>query len=125
MNIVYIVKVERMGYIVNNMQRLLMEIKGIELQQSELIVYLEENGLQPFDTYNTNDNSNKRSVYMTALHVLESLANNPTMMSTMKIDDMTVSDFHENLMARIDQLERRVRKMTVSNTDSTSFLLYG
>ena len=108
----------------DNMQRLLIEIKGVELEQSELEVYLLENGLQPTDTYDTNNNSNKRSIYMTALHVLESLANNPTMMSAIKIDDMTVSDFHENLMNRIDQLERKVRQMSISDSNSNIFMLY-
>ena len=108
----------------DNMQRLLIEIKGVELEEPELEVYLLENGLLPTDIYDANNNSNKRGIYLTALHVLESLANNPTMMSTIKIDDMTVSDFHENLMNRIDQLERKIRKMSNSDSNSNIFMLY-
>ena len=113
-----------MDYIMDNMQRLLIEIKGVELEEPELEVYLLENGLLPTDIYDANNNSNKRGIYLTALHVLESLDNNPTMMSTIKIDDMTVSDFHENLMNRIDQLERKIRKMSNSDSNSNIFMLY-
>lgn len=109
----------------NNLQRLQMEIKGVELQQDELIIYLCESGLEPFKEYITTSNSNKKAIYSTALSVLESLANNPTMMKTIKVDDMTVSEFHDNLMARIDQLERKIRTMPADTTnDSTIFMLY-
>lgn len=108
----------------NNIQRLAMEIKGIELEQNELIIYLLESGLDAHDEYIATSNSNKRKVYMTALSVLESLANNPTLMRTVKVDDMTVSEFHENLLARISQLENTVRKMPVDDTNTNTFLLY-
>lgn len=109
----------------NNLQRLEMEIKGIDLSQEELIVYLSENGLNATDDYVATSNSNKKAIYSTALSVLESLANNPTMMKTIKVDDMTVSEFHDNLMARIDQLERKIRTMPADTTnDSTIFMLY-
>ncbi|WP_328007488.1 hypothetical protein [Heyndrickxia sporothermodurans] len=35
----------------NNLQRLQLETKGINLDQSELTIYLQENDLQPFDEY--------------------------------------------------------------------------
>lgn len=109
----------------NNLQRLQMEIKGVELQQDELIIYLSENGLEPFKEYIATSNSNKKAIYSTALSILESLANNPTLMRTIKVDDMTVSEFHENLLARIDQLERKIRTMPSSdNNDSNIFMLY-
>ncbi|HZG59382.1 MAG TPA: hypothetical protein VEY68_02600 [Anoxybacillus sp.] len=95
-----------------NLQRLLLEIKGIELDQNELAVYLQENELNPHDEYVPSSATNKRNIYKTALSILESIANNPSLMKTYKVDnDITISDFHENLLNRIDQLERKIRSM--------------
>lgn len=109
----------------NNLQRLQMEIKGIELSQNELYIYLEESGLKPTDTYNPQSNVNKRAIYQCALSILESIANNPTLMRAIKIDDMTVSDFHDTLMNRIDQLERKIRTMPSDDYNNGNvFLLF-
>ncbi|MEK4628714.1 hypothetical protein MKZ17_10955 [Solibacillus sp. FSL R7-0682] len=109
----------------NNLQRLQMETKGIELEQGEMIIYLQENGLEPYDKYDVNSIVNKRRIYMTALSVLESIANNTSLMSTLKIDDMTVSDFHEQLLARINQLEDKINKIPNSEEGfKSTFLLY-
>lgn len=112
----------------NNIQRLQMEVKGIDLNQEELIIYLAENGLKPFTEYVATSNVNKRGIYSTSLSVLESIANNPEMMKNIKVDDMTVSEFHENLMKRIDQLEDKIRNMpstdNESGMDSPIFMLY-
>ncbi|WP_117017568.1 hypothetical protein [Aeribacillus pallidus] len=109
-----------------NLQRLLLETKGIDLDQNELIVYLEENGLQPFDEYNPQSATNKRNIYKTALSILESIANNPSLMKAYKLDDMTVTDFHENLLNRIDQLERKIRSMKTDEQEQTGnvFMLF-
>ena len=109
-----------------NLQRLLLEIKGIELDQNESAVYLQENELNPHDEYNPQSATNKRNIYKTALSVLESIANNPSLMKTYKLDDMTVSDFHENLLARIDQLERKIRQMKTDeeNEQGNVFMLF-
>ena len=108
----------------NNLQRLQLETKGIDLEQNELIVYLAENGLDAHSEYNAQSMPNKKAIYSTALGMLESVANNPTLMKTVKIDDMTVSEFHENLMKRIDQLTYKVRTMRNENSNSDVFMLY-
>lgn len=108
----------------NNLQRLQMEVKGVELSQQELIIYLQENSLSPHEPYNANSPSAKRSIYQTALSVLESIANNPELMKNIKLDDMTVSEFHENLLSRIDNLERKVRTMRTDNNNSDFFMLF-
>lgn len=108
----------------NNLQRLEMEIKGVELSQQELIIYLQENGLSPHKQYSAESPSAKRSIYQTALSVLESIANNPELMKNIKLDDMTVSEFHDNLMNRIDQLERKIRTMRTDNHQSDFFMLW-
>lgn len=95
----------------NNLQRLEMETKGITLDQNELTIYLNENGLQPFDEYNTQSATSKKLIFKSALSVLESIANNPQSMKNYTHEDMTVAQFHENLMSRIDQLERKVRSL--------------
>lgn len=105
-----------------NLQRLQLEIKGINLDQSELLVYLAENNLDGHKQYDAQSATSKKQIYATALSILESLANNPTGMKSYKLDDMTVSQFHENLMSRIDQLERKTRNLKTdeqveANTD--------
>lgn len=108
-----------------NIQRLQMEIQGIELSQNELSIYIEETGLQPHDEYNSSSQSAKRNIYLAALSILESIANNPSSMKNYKHDDMTVSDFADNLQNRIDQLERKVRTMrTDEQPDSNYFMLF-
>jgi DNA polymerase II small subunit/DNA polymerase delta subunit B len=112
--------------LMNNLQRLEMEV-SIKLEQDKLIIYFQENGLQPFDEYNPSSNTNKKKIYQSALSILESIANNPTNMKSYKLDDMTVSDFHENLMNRIDQLERKIRNLKTDEqlqNESNFFMLF-
>lgn len=111
-----------------NLQRLQMETKGIELDQAELLVYLKEHNLEGHEEYNAESATNKKQIYATALSILESLANNPTGMKSYKLDDMTISQFHENLLARIDQLEHKVRNLKTDeqvDNDSSFFMLFG
>jgi len=108
----------------NNIQRLYMEIKDIELDDNEVCIYLKENGINPYDSYVPTNAQLKRNIYLTALQILESLANNPTLMNSIKIDDMTVSAFYDNLMSRIDQLEKKIRQMNINDNGSSIFLLY-
>ncbi|MED4374321.1 hypothetical protein P9274_01055 [Schinkia azotoformans] len=108
-----------------NLQRLLLEIKSINLQQEELSIYLQENGLNPHDEYQANSKTAKRNIYRTALSILESIASSPQNMKSYKLDDMTITDFHENLMNRIDQLERKIRTMPLDEqSDSNFFMLF-
>ncbi|AKS37695.1 hypothetical protein NP92_04295 [Anoxybacillus gonensis] len=109
-----------------NLQRLLLEVQGINLDQNELAVYLQENELQPFDEYNPSSATAKRNIYKTALSILESIANNVQLMKNYKHDDMTVTDFHENLLNRIDQLERKIRSMKTDeeNQQGNVFMLF-
>lgn len=111
----------------NNLQRLQLETKGINLEQDELVIYLQENNLQPFVEYNPQSATSKKSIFQSALSVLESIANNPTTMKSYKMDDMTVSDFHENLLSRIDQLERKVRTLKTDEqiqNETNFFMLF-
>lgn len=110
----------------NNLQRLQMEV-SIQLEQDELTVYLHENGLQPFDEYNPQSATNKKQIYQSALSILESIANNPQNLKNYKLDDMTISDFADNLMSRIDQLERKIRSLKTDEqlqNESNFFMLF-
>lgn len=112
----------------NNLQRLELETKGITLEQDELIIYLEENELSPFTEYIPHSSTNKRNIYRAALSILESIANNPQSMKTFKYEDTTISEFHENLLSRIDQLERKIRQMKNEedkDTNGNVFMLFG
>ncbi|PAQ14990.1 hypothetical protein CD798_08055 [Bacillaceae bacterium SAOS 7] len=104
----------------NIIQRVQLETQGIELDQRELSIYCEENGLQPFNEYIPSDNTMKRKIYSTALSILESLSNNPENLRTLKLDDMTVSDFADSILKRIDHLEGKIRKMTIEEEKNQS-----
>lgn len=110
----------------NNLQRLRLEIKDIEMVDDELSIYLEENGLTPHDSYNPQSQTNKKEIYQTTLAILEMIANSPKLMKDYKVtNDVSVSQFHENLMARIDQLERKIRTMaTDKNNNGNTFMLF-
>lgn len=112
-----------------NQERLNMEIKGITLSTDEITVYLQETSLNSNDTYNATDKATTRKIYETALSILESIGNQPQLMKNYTQDDQTVSQFHENLMARIDQLENKIRKMKIdeskaANTNGSFFMLF-
>lgn len=107
----------------NNLQRLQLEIQGINLSQNELSIYLQESNLQPFDEYQPQSATNKRNIYRTALSILESIANNPSTMKNYKQDDISVSDFAENIQSRIDQLERKIRTMPVDEQGNSNFFM--
>ena len=120
-------KINKGGHKMNNLQRLQLETKGINLSQEELIIYLQENNLQPFDQYSPQSATSKKNIYSSALSILESIANNPSGMKSYKLDDMTVSDFHDNLLARIDQLERKIRTLKTDEqlqNESSFFMLF-
>ncbi|APH05845.1 hypothetical protein [Bacillus weihaiensis] len=107
-----------------NLQRLQLEVKGITLSQEELSIYLMEADLNPHQEYNPQSSTSKRSIYCAALSILESIANNPSNMKNYKEDDMSVSDFAENIQSRIDQLERKIRTMKRDESDSNFFMLF-
>lgn len=111
----------------NNLQRLELETKGIKLEQDELSIYLQENDLQPFTEYNPQSSTSKKNIYRAALSVLESIANDVTRMKSVKLDDMTVSDFSDSIQSRIDQLERKIRQLKTDEqlqNESSFFMLF-
>lgn len=110
----------------NNLERLKLEIQQSGFTDQELSIFLEESGLSPNDTYNTSSNESKRAIYQTALSCLEAISNNPNYFKDMKIDDMNISSFSESIQNRIDQLERKLRSMTInqSETGSNTFMLF-
>ena len=109
-----------------NDDRLLMEIKGIDLTTDELNIYLAENSLVPTVEYVPTSNTNKRNILKSALAILESVANQPDLMKNYKQDDISISQFHENLMNRIEALEIKIRQIPDdANTyqDGASFFM--
>ncbi|MFP7695579.1 glutathionylspermidine synthase, partial [Bacillus subtilis] len=74
----------------DNIERLQMEIGGIELPYEELIVYLEEEGINGDATYNASSKANKKAIYATALSILNSIANQPHLIKNYRQDDMTI-----------------------------------
>ena len=111
----------------NNLQRLELETKGIKLEQDELSIYLQENDLQPFTEYDPKSNTNKKNMYKSTLSVLESIANDVNRMKSVKVDDMTVSDFSDSIQNRIDQLDRKIRNLKTDEqlqNESSFFMLF-
>jgi len=110
-----------------NIERLKMETRSIDFPDNELSIYLQENGLNETDEYNPQSNANKKAIYSTALQVLESLASDPQLMKSYKDDDISVTNFYENLMTKIDDLTRKVRMMAAIDTETThlnTFMLF-
>lgn len=111
----------------NNIQRLQMETKGINLDQSELVIYLQENDISPHENYNPQSATNKRNIYRSALSVLESIANSPSTLKNVKQEDMSVTDFATNIQNRIDQLEYKIRTLKTdeqAQLNSNTFMLF-
>ncbi|WP_188206961.1 hypothetical protein [Alkalibacillus aidingensis] len=111
----------------NNLQRLEMEVKNVNLEQSELTIYLQENGLQPFNEYDPDSATSKKNIYKSALSILESLANDPEQMKNIKHEDLDISEFATNLQNRIDQLERKIRGIKTNEqleNESNIFMLF-
>ena len=102
---------------INNLNRLKMEIKGINKPDHELTIYLLENGLNGDEEYDPTSNSNLKQIYQTALAILESIANDPTNYKNYKTEDISVSMFSKNLMERIDYLNRKIRMMPSDDDD--------
>jgi len=95
----------------NNLERLKMEISDISYTDEELSVFLLENELGSTAEYNPESNTNKKNILKTALSILEAIANNPQLMKSYKTEDISVTEFSENLQSRIDQLERKIRML--------------
>jgi hypothetical protein len=110
----------------DNLTRLKMELKNIDVPDDELEIYLNENGLDGLEVYEPTSQAAKRKIYLTALSVMESIANDPQRMKSIKKNDMSVTFFHDNLLKRIDQLERKIRMMVHddNNSDSSTFILF-
>lgn len=104
-----------------NIERLQMEIGGIELPHEELLVYLAEEGIDGYTSYNASSKANKKAIYQSALSVLNSIANQPHAMKNYKQDDMTVEGFAKYLQSRIDQLEKKIRQMPNDDSTNTNF----
>ena len=98
------------GEPMTNLQRLNLEINiNGAYTDEQLGVFLQENGLDATEDYDPNSNTNKKDIFKTALSILEAIANDPQLMKTYKTEDMTITDFADNLQNRIDALERRIR----------------
>lgn len=109
------------NFTMNNIERLQMEIAGIDLPHEELLIYLKESGLNGYEEYNASSKASKRAIYETALSILHSIANQPHLMKNYKQDDMTVSDFSKQLNQRINQLEIKVRQMPKNDANPSNF----
>lgn len=113
----------------DNLARLKMELRGINnIPDDELIIYLMENDLTDSLEYDPTSNTNKKKIYQTALSVLESIANDITMMKNYKTEDLSITHFHTNLLSRIDDLRKKINTMVndemVSDCDATFVYIF-
>lgn len=114
-------KLEESELIMTNLERLNLEVEGIDFPYEKISVYLQENGLQPEEQYNPASNSSKRKIYETALSSLNALANNPTLLKDYKQDDISISSFSKNLQNRIEQLQNQIRIMPTDDSEPSNF----
>lgn len=117
-------KLEESDLLMTNLERLNLEVEGIDFPYEKLTVYLQENDLQPEEQYNPASNSSKRKIYETALSSLNALANNPSLLKDYKQDDISISSFSKNLQNRIEQLQNQIRTMPVDDEPSNFFNLF-
>lgn len=109
-----------------NIDRLKMATDGVQIEDGNLDIYLEENSLVSTEEYVPTSNINKKSIYKTALGILEDIANSPSTMKNFKSDDISISNFAENIQSRIDQLEKKIRQIpnddaVIQNDSGSSF----
>ncbi|SDQ42028.1 hypothetical protein LHA31_05065 [Carnobacterium viridans] len=114
-------KLGRSDLLMTNLERLNLEVEGIDFPYEKISVYLQENGLQAEEEYNPASNSSKRKIYETAVSTLNALANNPSLMKNYKQDDLTISDFSKNLQNRIEQLQNQIRTMPVDDSSVSNY----
>lgn len=108
-----------------NKERLLIEIQGViptNLSNANITIevsnfnsmcdiYLEEFNLPKDEEYDPQSNTNKKLIYQTAKQVLENVANNPQYMRDYKTEDITVTEFHKNLLSQIQYLNSKISTM--------------
>lgn len=95
-----------------NLDRLKRELGNTDgFQDEELTMYLEENSLEGLSDYDTKSRTNRRNILKTTMSILESVANNPTLMRAYKTEDISIFQFHDNLMDRIESLRRKINLM--------------
>lgn len=113
----------------NHLERLKIEIPGVSIPDANLSIYLAEQSLSPTIEYVPENIDSKIAIYKCALAILESLANDPNLMKSYKTDDITVSEFADNLQSRIDQLDSKIRRLIAdhnrSQQSSRTFYLFG
>lgn len=107
-----------------NLDRLKLEIEGIELSDKQAEVYLLENDLKANELYQPQSSRAKKAIYQTAISILNSIANQPDLMKSVKSDSFTVSEFAKYLQNRIDQLEKTIQQMPVSDEKTNYFSLF-
>ncbi len=113
----------------NNLSRLKMETANSSIPDEQLSIYLLENSIDPVAEYIPTDKANQIAIYSCALSVLESLANDAQLLKNYKQDDITVSEFAENIQSRIDQLTTRIRimkaeKLKEDQPQTNTFMLF-
>lgn len=119
-------ELEKSELLMTNLERLKLEVEGIDFPDEKLSIYLQENDLQPLEEYNPASNNSKRKIYETALSSLNALSNNPTLLKDYKLDNTTISNFSKNLQNRIEQLQNQIRTMASTDDTPTNFFnLFG
>jgi len=109
-----------------NLERLKMATDGVEIVDANLLIYLEENTLIATVEYVPSSNTNLKQIYKTSLSILEDIANSPSTMKNYKNDDISISNFAENLQSRISQLEKKIRQIpnddAIISNDGANFV---
>lgn len=107
-----------------NLQRLKTELRlstQTGLTDEELTIYLLENNLDALSDYTV---SNKLNIQRTSVDVLSAIANDINLMKSYKTEDISVSEFSDNLQNRIDQLTRSIREAEYKAENSGATVSY-
>lgn len=114
-----------------NYDRLVIEIgsdTSSAFASGTLITFMQETGgftaTSATATYNPTNKTDTRNILKAGLIVLETFANDINLMKNYKSEDITITQFSENLQNRIDQFDRKIRLLPDTDdvyTDGASF----
>lgn len=100
-----------------NLERLLLELNNKSYYTNEEFeVYLNENKLDPWDTYSKD--VDQRKLLSTVRDILESLSNNIDTFRSIETEFSTVSEAYQYLERRLQKLQNRIDALP--NDDESS-----
>lgn len=107
-----------------NLERFQLQLNNKNyMSESAYCVYLEENGLDPYEIYTT---ANKKPLLYTVLSVLDTLSNNIDLFCSVETEFSNTTEAFSALSRRIVQVKNQINALddTGTTTDNTFSIMY-